>query len=194
MGQMGAIDQIAETLSARKARQRGERKRSAHNHVRQIPVDGFDATPERLAKEPSDVVKGAIDNSNRVPNARQFKACRIRALYLNKAITLRAKTAADFFSELCHQSEIRQKVTANHEPRIASGVVFAFLPLNLRQYERRELRDRLLHDVPAHMRGYVLRLCSENKLPPRRDRAAQRTVRDLCLALERLADAMKLPA
>ena len=191
---MGAIEQIAETLSARKARLRSARQDQAPSPVRQVAVDGFDATPERLAKGPSDVVKGAIDISNRVPNARQFKACRIRALYLNKAITLRAKTAADFFSELCHQSEIRQKVTANHEPRIGSNVVFAFLPLNLRQYDRRELRDRLLKDIPAHMRGYVLRLCSENKLPPRRDRAAQRTVRDLCQALEKLADAMKLPA
>lgn len=190
----GAIDQIAETLSARKAREKAAKALREVDRAVVTLVDGFDATPERIAKEPSDIVKGAIDGSNRVPNARRFKSCRIRALYMNRAISLRGKTAADFFSEICEQARPKQKVTANLEPHIGSNIVFAFLPVNLRQYDAAKLRDRLLESVPSNMRGYVLRLCAENKIPPRRDRAAQRMVRDLAFALEKLADAMKIPA
>ena len=190
----GAIDQIAETLSARKARERAARAVREPERKIMALVDGCDATPERLAKEASDVEKGAIDPGNRVPNARRFKSCRIRALYMNKAITLRARTAADFFSEICERARLKQKITANLEPHVSSNVIFAFLPTNLRQYDAAKLRDRLLDGIPANMRGYVLRLCAHNEIPPRRDRASQRAVRDLAFALERLADAMKVPA
>lgn len=189
----GAVEQIAETLSARKAREKLARLSREVDRAVVSMVDGFDATAERIAKEPSDVVKGGIDPSNRVPNARRFKSCRIRALYMNKAISLRGKTAADFFSEICEQARLKQKLTANLEPRIGSNVIFAFLPANLRQYDARKLRDRLLDSVPVSMRGYVLRLCAHNEVPPRRDRASQRAVRDLAFALEKLADAMKIP-
>lgn len=106
----GAIEQIGETLTARKARERAVREARQPERKAVFLVDGIDATPERLAKEPSDIEKGAIDGGNRVPNARRFKSCRIRALYMNRAITLRAKTAADFFSEICERARLNAEV------------------------------------------------------------------------------------
>lgn len=171
---------------------------SRRKALRRKPIDAvaLDATPERIAKgDFSHMVNPAeIDSSEQpIGLTRRFRSSRIDTLYRNGRLTERGRMAGLWLEMTCERAAIRQKLTANMEPRTGGNVFFAFLPMSESQERARELRDWALSTMELPMRGFMLRLCQWNELPSRHDKSGQRTVKELCDTLERLADDLRIP-
>ncbi|MFS0736948.1 hypothetical protein ABC347_07850 [Sphingomonas sp. 1P06PA] len=174
------------------AKQRSQRKRRII-----ITAEHIDATPERLAKgdDFAFVNPAEIDSAEQpIGLTRRFAASHLDRLYKADRIDWRCWYAGGWYQRQHEACRFTSSVVANYGGMTSNGEPSYGLARTEKQVQARKVLHDARRHIPAHMLGYVDRLLLHDAMPDRRNRAGQRTLKDLAVALSRLADFLLIPA
>jgi hypothetical protein len=175
-------------------RAKGKRKeRSAP----QIMVTGFDATPERLAKDESEIVPAALDHAGeRQGRARKFRAAHLDRLHRAGSLTWVQWYAGDCYRNAHHRCQFPLSVVASYGERTSAGEhpgAFGFgLPRQEAQVRARQQLAAMRGQLDRHMIGFMDRFLIHDTMPRYGGRAAMRNMAEIRNALDRLAQYLRL--
>jgi hypothetical protein len=163
--------------------------------VRDLPanvVTGFDATPERLAKnDDSEIVAAAIlSATERRGKARQFTVSQLDRWKKSGIVTYRQWLAGDHYRNTHHSAKFSLSVVACYGERSNPGEGPGTFGYGLPRQEaaasaRQHLRD-MRAQWPQELQGYMDRLLIHDTLPRYGGRAHHHSVTKIRNALEEL--------
>lgn len=168
------------------------RKRKKFEVAEQV----VDATPERIAKgDDFEFINPALIDSSEQPNsyARRFKSTTLDRLLRNGAITGRQFDAGDWLREQYERCGFETRVTASWQEPVSGGEPSCGLARTEFQASARRLYREALDAIPTHMLGYTVRLVIHDQQPRYGGNQYYRTIRELGVALDRLATWRRIP-
>lgn len=161
-------------------------------------VTGFDATPERLAKDPdNDIVPAAIEKlGERQGRARQFRATHLDRLHRAGALTYTQWYAGDHYRQTHARCHFALSVVAAYGERSGAAEhpgAFGFgLPRQEAQARARDAMRLMRSQIPTHLQGFMDRLLIHDSMPRYAGRAAMRNTAEIRKGLDALAHYLRL--
>ncbi len=157
---------------------------------------GFDATPERIAKESGDVVQGLPDPGKPIVYARQFRAPHLDRLYRAGALTWVQHYAGNWYRETHERCRFSLSIVASYGERTGAGeppgTFGVGLPRAEAQLRARKQLAGAREQWPQAMRGFMDRLILHDAMPRYGGRAAARNLTDIRNALDILAAHLRM--
>lgn len=152
-------------------------------------------TPERLARDQWDWVNPAeIDSSEQpIGRTRRVMTSRVDRLYAAGSLTWTQWHAADWYRRQHYLARFGSCVTSSYGDRVSGGDPTSGLPSTERQYKARRLWREAREAMPVQMVGFIDRLVLHDEMPSARNRAGQRMLIDLRIALDTLAIWLQMP-
>jgi hypothetical protein len=156
-----------------------------------------DATPERLAKEDSEIVDAAIGSANeRRGKARQFRSSHLDRLHKSGALTYVQWYAGNIYRETHAKCSFALCVVASYGERTNAGEhpgSFGFgLPRQQAQLIARGKMKDMRSQWAGDMRGFMDRLLIHDSMPRYGGRAAMRNLAQIRNGLDQLASYLRL--
>lgn len=164
--------------------------------TRQAPrpaVTGIDATPERLAKEDSDIVNALRENPReRMGKVRKFRAAHLDRYLASGSITYAQWYAGDWYRQQHHRCAYPLRVVAGYGQSAGAGEhpgSFGYgLPRQEAQARAREVLKKARAVFPRDMIGFMERFLVHDELPRYGGRAAMRSMDSIRRSLDLLVD------
>jgi len=164
----------------------------------QLLVTGFDATPERLAKDPdNDIVPAAIEKlGERQGRARQFRATHLDRLHKSGALSYLQWYAGNHYRETHARCHFALSVVASYGERTGAAEHpgnFGFgLPRQEAQVRARDDMRLMRSQIPMQLQGFMDRLLIHDSMPRYGGRAAMRNLAEIRRGLDALASYLRL--
>ena len=162
---------------------------------RMIQAEVIDATPERIAKDPSIVIPVEVESAgDRLIKTRRFRTAHLDRLYHASKLSWPQFYAGDWYRNQHHASRFGLSLVASYGERVASGEPSYGLPRTEAQARARQAFRAARAVIPNHMVGFVDRILLHDEMPPLRNRAARRTIAEFAKALDFLVVHLMLPS
>jgi len=159
-------------------------------------VTGLDATPERLAKDESDIVEALRLPDERMGKARKFRASHLDRLKANEKISYVQWYAGNWFRETHARCQFPLSVVASYGEHSGAGDhpgAFGYgLPRQEAQARARQQLRMARLSFGNDMTGFMERFLVHDTMPRYGGRAAMRTLADIRRSLDALAQHLRL--
>jgi hypothetical protein len=173
--------------------------RQPAKHLDAPEVTGIDATPERFAKDDSDVVTALIDRAGERPGkARRFRSSHLDRMHKSGTLNYYQWYAGDWYRNTHNRCQFPLSVVASYGERSGAGEypgTFGYgLPRQEAQLRARDALRMARAQFPRDMIGFMDRLLIHDSMPRYGGRAAMRNVAQIRRALDTLAGYLQLGA
>lgn len=161
-------------------------------------VTGFDATPERLAKDPdNDIVEAGIGKAGEARGrARQFRSSHLDRLHKSGSLSYVQWYAGNHYRETHARCHFALSVVAAYGERTMAGEhpgSFGFgLPRQEAQARARDAMRVMRAEWPQHMQGFMDRLLLHDAMPRYGGNQARKNLSEIRKGLDTLAKYLRL--
>ncbi len=165
----------------------------------QQQVTGYDATPERLAKEDSAIVPTMRDpGESRLKKARQFRKPHLDRWHKAGILDQRQYDAGDYYREMHERQSLRLRVVASYGERTGAPVHpgdFGYgLPTLNAQAEARSKMHLMRQELSRYQHGLVEAFLIRDHMPRYGGRKHGSMIAEIRTALDALANYLRLGA